>query len=102
MNFSFNTEADASVLRIEGELDALSARNLKPTIAKIGEDRPRKVLVDLSKLRLIDSLGVGTLIALFKIVCAYKGSLTVAGVHDQPLVIFRRLQLDQVLLHDVA
>jgi len=69
---------------------------------KIGEERPSQVLVDLSALRLIDSSGVGAIVALFKVVRAYGGTLDVVGVRDQPLAILRLLHLDRVLVRDVA
>ncbi len=97
MNFDLNRRQDESVLSITGELDALSVDDLRPVIESIADDRPSKVLVDLSKLRLIDSSGVGAIISLFKKVKAYDGSLTVVGVRDQPLAILRLLQLDRVL-----
>lgn len=97
MNFNLNTSEDESVLCIAGELDALSVQDLRPVMDRIADDRPSKVLVDLSKLRLIDSSGVGAIISLFKKVKAYDGSLAVVGVHDQPLAILRLLQLDRVL-----
>lgn len=102
MLFSLETEAAASTLRIEGELDAHSVVHLRETINRIGDDRPSKVLVDLSHLRLIDSSGVGAIVALFKVVRAYGGALSVVGIRDQPLAIFRLLQLDRVLVRDVA
>ena len=97
MNFNLNTQEDSTVLSIGGELDALSVRDLRPVINRIGEDQPSKVLVDLSRLRLIDSSGVGAIVALFKKVKAYEGSLAVVGAQDQPLAILRLLQLDRVL-----
>ena len=102
MIFGLTIEDGISVLRIEGELDAHSVVDLRPVINKIGEDRPPKVRVDLSRLRLIDSSGVGAIVALFKVVRAYEGDLAAVGVHDQPLAIFRLLHLDRVLLRDVA
>jgi anti-sigma B factor antagonist len=99
MNFNLNTGRDASVLRIAGELDAMSVTDLRPVITRIGENRPSKVLVDLSRLRLIDATGVGAIVGLFKTVRAYDGSLAVVGVHDQPLAVLRLLQLDRVLAH---
>lgn len=97
MNFNLNTLEDKSVLSIAGELDALSVQNLRPVIDRIADNRPSKVLVDLSKLRLIDSSGVGAIVSLFKKVKAYDGVLSVVGVHDQPLAILRLLHLDRVL-----
>ena len=99
MNFNLNTREDESVLSIAGELDALSVQDLRPVIDEIAGGRPSRVCVDLSKLRLIDSSGVGAIVSLFKKVKAYEGSLAVVGVHDQPLAILRLLRLDRVLGH---
>jgi anti-sigma B factor antagonist len=93
MLFHFNTQNGVSILRIEGELDALSVVELRPIIGQV---------VDLSRLRLIDSSGVGAIVALFKVVREYGGNLVVDGVRDQPLAILRLLRLDRVLIRDVS
>jgi len=102
MLFQLNTQNGVSTLRIEGELDALSVVELRPVISKMGDERPPEMVVDLSRLRLIDSSGVGAIVALFKVVRAYGGSLVVDGVRDQPLAILRLLRLDRVLMRDAA
>ena len=80
----------------------LSSHELRPIISRIGEDRPSKVLVELTDLRLIDSFGVGAIVGLFKKVRAYEGSLAVVGVRDQPLAVMRLLHLDRVLFDHAA
>lgn len=102
MLFNLTTEAGSATLRIEGELDAVSVVELRSVIATVSSEKPSRVVVDLSRLRLIDSSGVGAIVALFKAVRAYGGSLGVVGVHDQPLAILRLLRLDRVLIRDVA
>ena len=102
MLFNLNKQNDASILRIEGELDALSVVDLRPTISKMREEHPSHVIVDLSHLRLIDSSGVGAIVAMFKAVRANGGTLVVSGARDQPLAILRLLHLDRVLIRDVA
>jgi anti-sigma B factor antagonist len=102
MLFDLSKQNGSTILRIEGELDALSVVELRPIISKTDEDRPSQVLVDLSRLRLIDSSGVGAIVALFKVVRAYGGTLGVVGVRDQPLAILRLLRLDRVLIRDMA
>ena len=57
-----------------------------------------RVVVDVSGLRLIDSLGVGAVVFLYKQAKEYGGVVTVHGLHDQPLAIFKLLGLDRVLL----
>jgi anti-sigma B factor antagonist len=98
MLFHLDTQNGVSVLRIEGELDALSVVQLRPIITQVGESRPPQIVVDLSRLRLIDSSGVGAIVALFKVVRSYGGNLVVDGVRDQPLAILRLLHLDRVLV----
>jgi anti-sigma B factor antagonist len=102
MLFHLNTQNGVSVLRIEGELDALSVVELRPIISQVGEERPPQMVVDLSRLRLIDSSGVGAIVALFKVVRGYGGDLVVDGVCDQPLAILRLLHLDRVLIRDAS
>ena len=55
-------------------------------------------MVDLSRLHTIDSAGVGTLVSLYKSVRAQGGSVTITGLQDQPLAIFRLLKLDRTLV----
>ncbi|MBI2392730.1 MAG: STAS domain-containing protein [Deltaproteobacteria bacterium] len=96
MNFSIDRNAQATVLRIEGELDALSAPELRPSIEAIVNEAPKLVVVDLGALRMIDSSGVGAIVSLFKRVRASGGKVTVKGLAGQPLAIFQILRLDRV------
>jgi anti-sigma B factor antagonist len=59
--------------------------------------RPRRVLVDLSGVNLIDSSGVGAIVSLYKRLRQEGGDVRVAGLREQPLAIFKLLRLDRVL-----
>jgi anti-sigma B factor antagonist len=96
MNYSRSDEDDATTLRIRGELDALSASELRPLLDELVHDQRRSVTVDLSELRMVDSSGVGALVSLYKRVRAYGGEVSFSGVTAQPLVIFKLLRLDVV------
>jgi anti-sigma B factor antagonist len=89
-------QGDQTTLKVRGELDALTAVDLRPTLAAVVAQSPRHVTVDLSGLRLIDSSGVGVLVWLYKAVRAKGGQVRFVGVADQPLVIFKLLRLDVV------
>ena len=97
MTFSRTDTGDVTVLRIEGALDAMSTPELRPVIDAIVGDKRPKVDVELSGLRLIDSSGVGAIVSLYKRMRAQGGVVTVKGLRDQPLAIFRLLRLDRVL-----
>ncbi len=98
MTFTLSTEGEAAVVRISGELDALTVVDLRPTMDRIVQEAHKEVRVDLSNLRLIDSCGVGAVVSLFRRVRAYGGTVRVEGVRDQPLAIFKLLKLDRVLM----
>jgi anti-sigma B factor antagonist len=96
MTFSRSDQGEETILRIEGALDAVSTPEIRPMIdALVAEQRP-SVTVDLSSLRLIDSSGVGAIVSLYKRMRAQGGQVTVKGLRDQPLAIFRLLRLDRV------
>lgn len=96
MNHSISDDQTTTVLRIRGELDALSAPELRPALDALVDERRSEVVVDLSELRLIDSSGVGALVSLYKRIRAIGGSVRFTGVTAQPLVIFKLLRLDVV------
>jgi anti-sigma B factor antagonist len=96
MNCSRTDDGVTTILRIRGELDALSAPELRPLLDKLVDDDRRDVTVDLSELRMVDSSGIGALVSLYKRVRASGGQVVFLGVTAQPLVIFKLLRLDVV------
>jgi anti-sigma B factor antagonist len=98
MDFSRNSADGVVTLRIEGELDAVTIPDLRPAIDALLAERHPRIVVDLSGLRLIDSSGVGAVVFLYKKAKEYGGVVTVLGLRDQPLSIFKLLRLDRVLL----
>jgi anti-sigma B factor antagonist len=97
MNCIRTDNGGESRLVIDGSLDALTVRDLRPIIDAVVADRPQRVTVDIEKLELIDSSGVGAIVSLFKRVKANGGSVVVVGAREQPLAVLKLLKLDAVL-----
>lgn len=97
MNCIRTDNGGESRLAIDGALDALTVRDLRPIIDAVVADRPQRVTVDIEKLELIDSSGVGAIVSLFKRVKANGGSVVVVGAREQPLAVLKLLKLDTVL-----
>ena len=95
MTFSIST-IDSGIIRlaVDGELNAVTAAELRGGIETLLAQRPDRVVVDLSSLRMIDSSGVGALISLYKGIRAQGGEVVITGLRDQPLAIFRLLRLN--------
>jgi anti-sigma B factor antagonist len=100
MNFSRTDEGNGSLVRIDGELDAVTAPQLRaPFDALVAEGRD-PITIDLAQLRLIDSSGVGAIVSLYKRARANGGKVKIVGVSDQPAAIFKLLRLDRVFAED--
>jgi anti-sigma B factor antagonist len=84
-------------LQIDGALDALTARDVRPIFDQVVAEKPRRVTVDLEALTLIDSSGVGAIVSLFKRVKADGGQVVVVHAQDQPLAVLKLLKLDRIL-----
>jgi anti-sigma B factor antagonist len=83
-------------LQIDGALDALTARDIRPIFDQVVADRPKRVTVDLEGLTLIDSSGVGAIVSLFKRVKADGGQVVVVRATEQPLAVLKLLKLDKI------
>ena len=96
MQLSKSQGTDGTKVAIAGELDSVTAPEVRETFDSIADSKPRRVVLDLTALRLIDSSGVGAIVSLFKRVRAGGGRFEVVGVQGQPRSIFRVLKLDRV------
>jgi len=98
MTFTVSSlEGGALRIVIEGELDAVTAAEVRKDVDLVCASNAPRVEIDLSTLRMIDSSGVGTLVSIYKRVRAQGGEVVMVGLRDQPLAIFRLLRLDQVM-----
>ena len=88
--------SDAATVRFEGALDALTVTELRRVIADVLSAGPKDVVVDLGRVTLMDSTGVGAIVSLFKRLKAEGGTLRVVGAHGQPLAVLKLLKLDTV------
>src|SRR5262245_26672304 len=83
-----------SQLRLEGVLDVHTAPHVRPMLDELVESQPHRVVVDIAAVTMLDSSGVGLLMALCKRVRANGGDVSVVGANDQPLVVIRVLKLE--------
>lgn len=95
LKYNTTTTGDILILEVEGNLDAITAPEIRHVIETIVNADWKKVIVDMSKLNLIDSSGVGAIVSLYKRIRLKKGDVKIAGISGQPKEIFRLLGLDK-------
>ena len=87
----------AAVPEVAPDYSTLTAPDIRPIFDKVVADGRRRVLIDIEKVTMIDSSGVGAIVSLFKRVKADGGQVLVVGAKDQPLAVLKLLKLDRVL-----
>jgi anti-anti-sigma factor len=93
-----STAADGEErLRIEGAFDALTVDAISPALEAVAARQAHRVTVDLEKVSMLDSRGVGAIVLLSKRVKARGGSVVVVRAHGQPLLVLKVLKLECAL-----
>jgi anti-sigma B factor antagonist len=86
------------VLTLAGEVDVASAPRLRDRLVQLVTDGPPQVVVDLSGLSFIDSMGLGALVSGLKRARAHAGDLRLAGPSDHVAKVLSITRLDQAFV----
>jgi anti-sigma B factor antagonist len=87
-----------NVLPLEGEIDLHVSPRVAGALGAMIEQKPQRLVVDLSKVTYIDSSGLAVLIEGMQNVEAYGGKFILAGLQDNVRPIFEIARLDQVFI----
>ncbi|HEX3694443.1 MAG TPA: STAS domain-containing protein [Polyangia bacterium] len=96
-NVSATTDGTVTRIWIEGVLDALTVPHVRAALDGLVERKPPQVVVDLSRLRIIDGHGVRVIAHLYAQLRENGCALSVLGADQQPLAMLKLFQLDRVL-----
>jgi anti-sigma B factor antagonist len=88
--------ATECTLQLEGSLDVHSAPEIRAVFDSVVAARHELVVIDLERLIMLDSSGVGAIVSLFKRVKASGGCVVVKNVQNQPLAVCKLLKLDRI------
>src|SRR2546423_8667042 len=87
-----------NVLPLEGEIDLHVSPRISAALAAMIEQRPQRLVVDLSKVTYIDSSGLAVLIEGMQNVEAYGGKIILAGIPEKLETNFEIARLHPVFL----
>ena len=87
-----------NVLPLEGEIDLHVSPRVAALLGAMIEEKPPRLIVDLSRVSYIDSSGLAVLIEGMQNVEAYGGKFALAGLQDNVRPIFEIARLDQVFI----
>ncbi|MDO9103985.1 MAG: STAS domain-containing protein [Methylovulum sp.] len=97
MNLKLEKINGHQVLFIEEErIDAHNSGELKDAILHIIEQGDNAIIVQLGRVRFIDSSGLGALLSGYKNAAAKSGKLSLANLQPQVLSMFELTRLNRV------
>ena len=86
------------VLVLAGEVDVGTAPRLRDRLVQLVTEGPPQVVVDLSGVTFIDSMGLGALVSGLKRARAHDGDLRLAGATDHVAKVLSITRLDQAFV----
>ncbi len=86
------------VLTLAGEIDVATAPRLRDRLVQLITDGPPRLVVDMSGLSFIDSMGLGALVSGLKRARAHDGDLRLAGASDHVAKVLAITRLDHAFL----
>lgn len=85
------------VLSLRGHLDALNTNAVIEMAEIVKKNRIRVVIFDLENVPMVDSSGIGAMVALLKYTRAEGGDTVIAHLDTQPREVFRILNLNKAI-----
>lgn len=94
-------EPDVTVIELQGQLQAGNTLlSVESTIRKVIASGARKIVLDLSGLRTIDSSGIGVLVVASALAKQNQGQLRAAGANGRVANTLDLVQIGEVLPRD--
>ncbi|MCP4592533.1 MAG: STAS domain-containing protein [bacterium] len=86
---------EAVIVAAQGEIDLRCSPDFHRALAKVSEERPPILIVNLGEVTYMDSSGVGTLVEIFRRTKEYGGHMVLVGLTERVLSVFEITKLDR-------
>ncbi|HEX9653584.1 MAG TPA: STAS domain-containing protein [bacterium] len=84
------------IVEVEGEVDLYSSPQLRKILLDLTKKEQKAILVELSKVKYMDSSGIATLVEALQQTSKYSGKLKLANLRDAVRDVFELSRLDKV------
>ncbi|EAY24929.1 anti-anti-sigma factor, putative [Microscilla marina ATCC 23134] len=79
------------------KMDATLSPELKSTFVTLNAEGAKNFVIDLSKVKYVDSSGLGALLIANRLCMDAKGTMVLTGITDHVMKLIKISQLDKVL-----
>ena len=91
-----SAKGDVSVITLSGDLDAFTCGKLRDAIVELLDGGARKFVINMPKVKYIDSSGLGTLVGGLRRISEQEGALALCGANAQIRKVFTITGLSKV------
>ena len=96
MNVISEISGDTLFVKVVGAVDTIAAESLRSDLKKIILQEPQKVVLDLSMVPTMGSLGIGKILMFFKSLKERNSIFEVKGIHENLYSFFKVIKLDKL------
>lgn len=97
-----SNDGEKQVIEVKGEIDIYSAPGFKDKLYSRIDEGPGNIILDLSALEYIDSMGLGILVGALKRIKEREGKIVVQNPRSNIRKLFRITGLDKVFIIEEA
>jgi anti-anti-sigma factor len=84
------------IVKILGEVDNSAAQILRSKLSEIAAQKPSQVVLDLSQVPSMGSMGIGGILMFFKTLQGYNSHFEIKGIHENLYPFFKATKLDKL------
>ncbi len=96
-----SVQKNSTVFTLEGKLTAANVHQFRAEIEQLAETETNLAVLDLQRLREIDSSGIGAIIAMLKVMRAKDGEVKILRLRGEVKRIFELLRIDRsIAIHE--
>ncbi len=96
MEIGQETINNVEVLRLEGRLDASSAKDIREKVSSLSQENRVKLVIDMANVDFIDSSGLGSLVSSLRTVNKLGGDIKISSLQDQVRAVFELTRLHRI------
>jgi anti-anti-sigma factor len=88
-------DGERAIVRLDGDLTAATVTRWRPALAVLANDGIRQLIVNLAATTIVDSSGIGLLLAAHNSLARNGGRIEVTNASPDVVGLFRTMRLDK-------
>jgi anti-sigma B factor antagonist len=96
MEIGQETINDVAVLKLDGRLDAASAKDIREKVVSLGRENQVNLVIDMEGVDFIDSSGLGSLVSSLRTVNKLGGDIKISALQSQVRSVFELTRLHRI------